>query len=353
MRFGFTLVELLVVIAIIGVLIALLLPAVQAAREAARRMQCSNHLKQHGIGVHNFHDTLNGVPPIVVNGGNSPTFFVLILPYIEQTPLYELLATFDTTSGKIGPTVFSRSWWDARDELFRQQVSSISIYKCPTRRSGTKYSEEVSGSTNCQHPGPVNDYAVPIVYVKKGDSQDANYNTAAFWEHQAAVQPASPLYRNISRFEGPIRVSQLAISTDNRTWLPRDSFAWWADGLSNQIILGEKHVPVSRMYLCGDDSNTAYRADCSFIAHGAASRFSYARGFMPEWSMYPALISRPTEYDTSGSPQSQYSFGSYHAGICMFLIGDGAVRAFPVTTPPQPVLVPLAHVCDGNSVTIP
>jgi prepilin-type N-terminal cleavage/methylation domain-containing protein len=121
---AFTLVELLVVIAIIGVLVALLLPAVQAAREAARRMQCGNHLKQIGLGLQNYHDVFNSLPfgararritGDTVTAGNSfgPSWYVGILPFCEQKNLadqieqigilnpgfnYNSLTTLPTTS---------------------------------------------------------------------------------------------------------------------------------------------------------------------------------------------------------------------------------------------------------------
>jgi prepilin-type N-terminal cleavage/methylation domain-containing protein len=88
MKRGFTLVELLVVIAIIGVLVALLLPAVQAAREAARRGQCSNNLKQIGVAVHNYDDVWKALPPGCYHGVFG-TWVLHILPYMEQTALHD------------------------------------------------------------------------------------------------------------------------------------------------------------------------------------------------------------------------------------------------------------------------
>ena len=90
---GFTLIELLVVIAIMAILVSLLLPAVQQAREAARRTQCKNNLKQIGLAVHNYHDTYTVLPNSEVGGTGSlskASAFVSILPYLEQTNIFTL-----------------------------------------------------------------------------------------------------------------------------------------------------------------------------------------------------------------------------------------------------------------------
>ena len=142
-RRAFTLVELLVVIAIIGVLVALLLPAVQAARESARRTQCKNNLKQHGLAAHNFHDTHKSFPPMVApchfdNMGQRRchltvaksfatniegyTLFTWLLPYIEQRPL------FDSANGQVITNV--------NGKIVVAHV--IKAHLCPTEQSSPR-----------------------------------------------------------------------------------------------------------------------------------------------------------------------------------------------------------------------
>ncbi len=118
-RRGFTLVELLVVIAIIGILIGLLLPAVQAAREAARRMQCTNNLKQFGLAFQNYHDA-NGALMAGTNGANGLTWAYKVLPYMEQTALY---ASINWSN-----PVYST---DENAKIFNQE-NRISMFSCPS-----------------------------------------------------------------------------------------------------------------------------------------------------------------------------------------------------------------------------
>src|SRR5262245_27646705 len=130
LKTGFTLVELLVVIAIIGVLVALLLPAVQTAREAARRTQCSNNLKQLALGLQQYSDTFRGAYPVGSYACCSGTWLVALLPYVEQKALFDQYKNY----GQLGPggeldTVNGR-YSSAPNVPVTSSV--IKVYTCPS-----------------------------------------------------------------------------------------------------------------------------------------------------------------------------------------------------------------------------
>ena len=150
-RQGFTLIELLVVIAIIAVLISLLLPAVQSAREAARRAQCINNLKQIALSIHNYHDQNNAIPPLVQNGGNGAWGAIYFdpwplnwssstLPQLEGMPLYNALNFY---YGSIGSPQNST--------VMNAQVKSL---LCPSENVGSPSQGSTMRSYHANIGGP-------------------------------------------------------------------------------------------------------------------------------------------------------------------------------------------------------
>jgi prepilin-type N-terminal cleavage/methylation domain-containing protein len=365
---AFTLVELLVVIAIIGMLIALLLPAVQAAREAARRMQCSNHLKQIGLAIHNFHDSLQGIVPQGVYNHNRVSGFGLLYPFIEQDSLYNIIRKepYMSSSGtETAGLVVSNFWWGSLGDPERRGFSSVQTYLCPSRRGGGQMNDNRTNNENDNGDspdggGPLGDYAMVFATtsITRGD-----------WA--TALQYPS----EIAKLHGPFRPAIASVAGTRISWEPRDTFAHVADGLSNQFFIGEKHIPLGRLGKC---PNTAYSGatvgvarnmgDCSYLQSGNRKTVSHARAIVnwDKWGAggapvnveytYPLLraadFSDDTGHNTSHSPIFQMTFGSWHPGLCQFVLGDGAVRGVNVTTA-LAVLRALAIVDDGATVALP
>jgi len=119
---GFTLVEVLVVISIMAILIALLLPAVQAAREAARRTQCKNNMKQLALSLHNYHDT-NFIFPCGWMAENQASWGMLLLPYMEFRPIYDLV-NFNV--------LMSDATGQAPNRNLDQIALPLNLFKCPS-----------------------------------------------------------------------------------------------------------------------------------------------------------------------------------------------------------------------------
>lgn len=311
---AFTLVELLVVIAIIGVLIALLLPAVQQAREAARRMQCSNNLKQIGLAVHNFHDTNRGLPPMDLGKGYVGWSWHL-LPFMEQTNLYDQVDMNYPLTNTSSPN---------NKAVLENTSSMVEGFLCPSRRSGVHM-------TTGQLKGPTGDYATPgvidggSIYVNNtGDSRYAAVFSRAnvVYDDGTTGTTSSPTYA------APIK-----------TWKSKTGFRDITDGTSNTIMVGEKHVIQSKM-----DQGACSGMD--------GSHFFFSPEACGEWYAmrrpHEGLGRGPND-DTIANPKH---FGSWHPGVCQFVLGDGSVRNIPVTVD-LTLLYNLMHKQDGKVVSLP
>jgi prepilin-type N-terminal cleavage/methylation domain-containing protein len=360
---GFTLVELLVVIAIIGALIALLLPAVQAAREAARRMQCTNHLKQQGIGVHNFHDTMNGLPPLCLyttSTGSAatdqqrPTFWMLIYPFVEQTSLYEKLTSYQTGSSPVVTgfdNVFGNVWWNSLSIEERNGFGSVSFYRCPTRRgSGSQIYYDTTLATdalNCKcddfQGGPLGDYAAVI--ARKSDVN--------WWDND------NTYVSSLNLSPSPFRIAITLNTANPGSWQCRDTFSWWQDGTSNQFVIGEKNIAnggIGNIFPTALEQrrhgDLPYHATGNHRSVGAARPIVKSYVNETSYITVPLAIDREPPADAMTHNNVRGGFGSWHSGIVNFLIGDGSVRSIPNSTGTA-MLKALAMVDDGVAVSLP
>ncbi|MGL4944462.1 MAG: DUF1559 domain-containing protein [Thermoguttaceae bacterium] len=344
------------VIAIIGVLVALLLPAVQAAREAAARMQCSNNLKQLGLGVHNFHDTRNGLPPSSVGRCRPPAQFMLA-PFMEQTAAWEILMKntdrfrYQTWSGRfedkdqVGNGV---PVWTAEDRLAMQ----LPYLYCPSRRNGpasATYEGWLGDRSGDWPAGPLGDYVMVMSVGVRADGTSLR-DDGGFWGDWYNPE-------NFQRHKGPFRVANVqarASGTGNeddntvyQSWQPRDGFSWLSDGTSNQFLFGEKHVHTKDVGRCRTNGSRPEFWDCGIFVPGNDWREPHAARAL-------TTVNGPITQGPSfnGDNPDAYSFGSAHPGICQFLVGDGSVRAVSVTANPT-LVCRFGDVKDGVAVSLP
>ncbi len=312
-RAGFTLVELLVVIAIIGVLVALLLPAVQAAREAARRSSCTNNLKQLAIACHNFHDTYaSRLPPGAANDtapfGTSATaqwgssWMVHILPYIEQAPLYEKWQ-FHTHSG----------YTNANNGALVNNLT-IKVFRCP--------SSAVPDFFNS------NGYAARKMVVSYTGISGSAITTGA----------------GTGTYDQSCCNGSGSIAADNGVFHAgsKNGLGSITDGTSNTFLIGEQsaHVrdangkPVTAGYTAGVGNSGGlygWTMGASHPANGGQNGWGDGRHFnctAVRYKINHIGLGNAASSGTNNDVGANFPLSSYHPAGVNMAVADGSVRFF-------------------------
>jgi prepilin-type N-terminal cleavage/methylation domain-containing protein/prepilin-type processing-associated H-X9-DG protein len=323
---AFTLIELLVVIAIIAVLVGLLLPAVQKIREAANRMKCSNNLKQFGLAIHSYHDTMHLLPPgarvrDTADPTNNPdshwqqrqgTWMLYILPYMEQDNLYKVFAP--QLSGDQGPPYPSRPKYSIQSIPGWNTTPPPPFLRCPSdsmndgSRALSNYGASMGpmcGHNNCgfrPNDNLCTSRALP------GIPPSWDYGDTGDWANPYGLK-ASDIRGCFARRGAKI------------------DFAAVSDGLSNTILIGEK-LP-NEEYLSWNghwlDENSGY-AHCTTVVPinyrtDLQQPCDQSPGVPQPWSSAPEVVKH--SYTNWGVT---HGFKSRHAGGANFVFADGSVH---------------------------
>jgi prepilin-type N-terminal cleavage/methylation domain-containing protein/prepilin-type processing-associated H-X9-DG protein len=294
-RRAFTLVELLVVIAIIGILIALLLPAVQSAREAARRSQCTNHLKQVGLAILNYENSNRMLPPgglLPTNdgrNGHGHSWWVRILPYIEQKTVYDRLDVKGWTTGWLGPDSFSNANKQNRAAL---RSMTFSFMFCP---SSTLPELVMTGSA------PDNANVMSPTYT--GISGSTRHRSARDKNPSSGVSGRISFGGVLVRSEG-VRLRDIT------------------DGTTNTLAVGEQS---DWCYIVGGTRQDC-RSDCGHGFPMGPENYNWDRAFNLTTVIHRLNEKSWTGLGVQGNCGPNRPLQSAHASGAMVLLCDGSVR---------------------------
>lgn len=330
---GFTLVELLVVIAIVGILIALLLPAVQSAREAARRAECKNKLKQLGLAAINHHDVHNhfptggwgwqwaGDPDAGYNFKQPGGWYFNVLAFTENSAVRDMgkdgdYGTISADQKRIGK---------ARVE------TTVDLFICPSRRgSGVYPYVHDSGYANVDRPSVLgrNDYAANAGSLFPGQ----------LWEGPAqrgTLMPPPPDSSNFATYS-TTRGPEILRGNGVILAMSEVRMAQITDGASQSLLVGEKHIPEGEY-----DTATAPGND-----QGWDLGFDFD---VNRWTKH-APLSDSKDFPANLTGDDPWSvFGSAHPAGCQFVLCDGSVHTITYNVDPN-IFTRLGSIADGEVV---